>query len=115
MPVSPITTHILDTAKGCPAAGVPISIEIERNGSFTKLGEGVTNADGRVTDLLPHDKPLEAARYRMRFDTNKYFSDNKLEGFYPYVEVVFDIRHPQQHYHVPLLLSPFGFSTYRGS
>ena len=115
MPVSPITTHILDTAKGCPAAGIPIRIEIERSGRFELIGEGVTNSDGRVIDLLPYDKPLETGRYRMRFDTDRYFSDNKTEGFYPYVEVVFDIRQADQHYHVPLLLSPFGFSTYRGS
>jgi 5-hydroxyisourate hydrolase len=113
--ISPITTHILDTAKGCPAAGVAISIEIEQNGSWTKLSSGITNKDGRVTDLLPHDKPLEAGRYRMRFETGMYFADNNLEGFYPYVEVVFDIKSTDQHYHVPLLLSPFGFSTYRGS
>lgn len=115
MPVSPITTHILDTAKGCPAAGVPIKIEIERDGKFVELGAGTTNADGRVTDLLSHERPLETGRYRMRFDTSKYFADNKIEGFYPYVEVVFDIRQTTQHYHIPLLLSPFGFSTYRGS
>ena len=113
--ISPITTHILDTAKGCPASGVPISIEIDRGGSWTKLSSGTTNADGRVPDLLPSDKPLEAGRYRMRFETGKYFSDNKQEGFYPYVEVVFEIKKTDQHYHIPLLLSPFGFSTYRGS
>lgn len=115
MPVSPITTHILDTAKGCPAAGVPIRIEIERNGRFDLIGEGVTNADGRVIDLLPYDRPLEIGRYRMRFETEQYFAESNTMGFYPYVEVVFDLRQPEQHYHIPLLLSPFGFSTYRGS
>ncbi len=115
MPVSPITTHILDTAKGCPAAGVPVSIEIDRAGSWMKLGEGSTNKDGRVTDLLPHDKPLEAGRYRMRFETCKYFEFNNIDGFYPYVEIVFELSQTEQHYHIPLLLSPFGYSTYRGS
>lgn len=115
MPVSPITTHILDTARGCPAQGVPLSIEIERSGKFEILGKGETNSDGRVIDLLPHDRPLEPGRYRMRFETAKYFEEIKSEGFYPYVEVVFEIRNNTQHYHIPLLLSPFGYSTYRGS
>lgn len=115
MPVSPITTHILDTAKGAPAAGVPISIEIERSGKWELLAKGTTNNDGRVMDLLPSDKKLEVARYRMRFETSVYFSTIQVTGFYPYVEVVFDIKAPSEHYHVPLLLSPFGFSTYRGS
>ncbi|MBX9689345.1 MAG: hydroxyisourate hydrolase [Candidatus Obscuribacterales bacterium] len=115
MPLSPITTHILDTARGCPAAGVPLSIELEQDGKFVKLGQGVTNNDGRVTDLLPHDRPLESGRYRMRFETAVYFQAQKIEGFYPYVEIVFEIKNPSQHYHIPLLLSPFGYSTYRGS
>lgn len=115
MPVSPITTHVLDTARGCPAEGVPITIEIDRDGIWKNLGEGITNSDGRITDLLPHDRMVEPARYRMRFDTAKYFAKHKTQGFYPYVEVVFEIRNPEQHYHIPLLLSPFGFSTYRGS
>lgn len=115
MPVSPITTHILDTARGCPAAGVPVSIEFEHNGDWAALAKGKTNNDGRIMDLLPSDKPLEAGRYRMRFETSVYFSENNTQGFYPYVEVVFDITAPSEHYHVPLLLSPFGFSTYRGS
>ena len=115
MPVSPITTHVLDTARGCPAQGVPISIEIERGGTFEPLGKGETNSDGRVTDLLPHDRELEPGRYRMRFETSKYFSANNCSGFYPYVEVVFEIANSKQHYHIPLLLSPFGYSTYRGS
>lgn len=115
MPVSPITTHILDTARGCPAAGVPVSIEIDRNGQFEVLSKGSTNNDGRIMDLLPSDKPLEAGRYRMRFETGTYFSETNVQGFYPYVEVVFEIKAPGEHYHVPLLLSPFGFSTYRGS
>lgn len=115
MPISPITTHVLDTARGCPATGLSVSIEIDRYGTWIKLGEGTANTDGRIADLLPHDRPLEAARYRMRFETGKYFADNKTERFYPYVEVVFDIKHPAQHYHIPLILSPFGFSTYRGS
>jgi 5-hydroxyisourate hydrolase len=115
MPVSPITTHVLDTASGHPATGLPITISIEDNGQWKQVGKGETNADGRITDLLPHDKPLKAARYLMHFDTGTYFRKKSIQGFYPYVEVVFEIKQTTQHYHVPLLLSPFGFSTYRGS
>lgn len=115
MPVSPITTHILDTARGCPAEGVPVSIELEEDGRFQQLANGTTNSDGRIPNLLPHDKPLAAGRYRMRFETAAYFSAQKIEGFYPYVEIVFEIKQPAEHYHIPLLLSPFGYSTYRGS
>lgn len=115
MPQSPITTHILDTTKGCPAAGVPVKLEIEKDGSFLELARGTTNSDGRVPDLLPSEPPLACGRYRIRFETAAYFSANQTKGFYPYVEVVFEIENSNQHYHVPLLLSPFGFSTYRGS
>lgn len=113
--VSPITTHILDTAKGKPAAGVPIKISILSNGSWQQIGAGTTNSDGRVTDLLPSDKPLAPGTYQMHFNTGDYFAANNEKGFYPYVEVTFDIVNVEQHYHVPLLLNPFGYSTYRGS
>ncbi|MGF1957801.1 hydroxyisourate hydrolase, partial [Enterococcus casseliflavus] len=85
-----------------------VQLDIERYGNWTKLADGSTNSDGRVMDLLPHNKALEAGRYRIRFETSKYFAINQIEGFYPYVEVVFDIKTPTQHYHIPLLLSPFG-------
>ncbi len=113
--VSPITTHVLDTALGRPAAGLPISICILKDAEWDRLGEGVTNKDGRITDLLPFDKPLDTGTYRMRFETGHYFRDGGVEGFYPVVEVTFQISKIDQHYHVPLLLSPFGYSTYRGS
>jgi len=112
---SPITTHILDTALGMPAKGVPITLEIQAaDGEFRRVGEGSTNADGRVADLLSAGE-LRVGTYRIRFDTGSYFSQRGIEGFYPYVDVVFDIQAPDQHYHVPLLLNPFGYSTYRGS
>lgn len=115
MPVSPITTHILDTANGKPAQGVPVRLEIERNGAFVVLASSKTNSDGRVPDLLPPEPPLEKGRYRIRFETAVYFQANSTKGFYPYAEIVFDIENTKEHYHIPLLLSPFGYSTYRGS
>jgi 5-hydroxyisourate hydrolase len=112
---SPITTHILDTALGRPASGVPITLEFqESDGTFRRVGQGSTNADGRVADLLAAGD-LRVGTYRIRFDTASYFRQQDGKGFYPYVDVVFSIEAPDEHYHVPLLLNPFGYSTYRGS
>jgi 5-hydroxyisourate hydrolase len=111
-----ISTHILDTARGVPAAGVPLKLERELSpGTFGPVAEGVTNADGRVKDLLPAGQGLAPGVYRMSFDTAAYFKQTLQEGFYPLVQVQFTVRTSDQHYHVPLLLSPYGFSTYRGS
>ena len=112
---SPVTTHVLDTARGRPAAGVPVSLEAGAGAdAWKELGRGATNADGRAADLLPGGT-LQPGRYRLTFDTAAYFKAEGLQGFYPYVQVVFEIRQAGEHYHVPLLLSPFGYSTYRGS
>ncbi|HMO50186.1 MAG TPA: hydroxyisourate hydrolase [Kiritimatiellia bacterium] len=113
---SPITTHVLDTALGQPAAGVPVRLFVEASsGEWTQLSAGTTNADGRVADLLPSDHDLQPGRYRMHFNTEAYFSAVKIAGFYPYADIVFEIRDTSAHYHIPLLLSPYGYSTYRGS
>jgi 5-hydroxyisourate hydrolase len=113
---SPITTHVLDTAKGRPAAGVPVRLDRRKaDGSWETVGRGVTNSDGRAAELLPEAPRPGTGLYRMCFDTAAYFQQHKLEGFYPYVEVVFELTKPGEHHHVPLLLSPFGYSTYRGS
>ena len=112
--MSPITTHVLDTARGGPAAGVPIRLEVQEAGAWRELAAGVTNSDGRVHGLLP-EGGLEARTYRMSFETGVYFTSLGLKGFYPYAQIVFEIHEPEEHYHVPLLLSPFGYSTYRGS
>jgi len=113
--MSAITTHVLDTARGRPAAGVPVTLEIEAAGGWILLGKGTTNADGRLSDLLAKETAIEAGVYRLIFDTSTYFTGGNVEAFYPLVTVVFKIENPGQHYHVPLLLSPFGYSTYRGS
>lgn len=114
--MSGITTHVLDTARGRPAQGVPVTLEVEEGaGHWRELGRGVTDADGRARQLLAAETSLAAGTYRLRFDTGSYFSSQKFEGFYPDVTVVFTVRNASQHYHVPLLLSPYGYSTYRGS
>jgi len=113
--MSGITTHVLDISQGRPAAGVPVILEIAASGGWQTVGEGITNADGRAADLLTANSPIAPGVYRLSFDTAKYFDDQNTQGFYPQVTVVFKIENADQHYHVPLLLSPFGYSTYRGS
>jgi 5-hydroxyisourate hydrolase len=113
--MSAITTHVLDTSRGQPAAGVPVTLEVEAAGGWILLAKGTTNADGRIPDLLSEETAVETGVYRLIFDTARYFAGNSVEAFYPQVTVVFKIENPGQHYHVPLLLSPFGYSTYRGS
>ena len=109
--MSGITTHVLDTSRGRPAAGVPV--RLERGGAM--LASGRTDADGRLRELLPPHVELHAGVYRLVFDTGVYFREAGVEAFYPHVAIDFEVRDPAQHYHVPLLLSPFGYSTYRGS
>ncbi len=112
--MSGITTHVLDTSRGRPAAGVPVTLEIEAVGGWTLVGKGSTNADGRISDLTASDS-VAAGVYRLIFDTATYFGGQNIKSFYPQVTVTFKIEDATQHYHVPLLLNPFGYSTYRGS
>ena len=112
--MSAITTHVLDTSRGCPAAGIPVILEREAAGVWELIGSGITNTDGRITDLLPGES-IETGVYRLLFNTGRYFATQNAQTFYPEVIVIFNIEHSDQHYHVPLLLSPFGYSTYRGS
>lgn len=113
--MSAITTHVLDIARGRPAAGVPIVLEIRRAGAFTAVGRGETDADGRLRTLLPAGTALERGVYRITFDTGAYFAALGIEGFYPEASIVFEVKAEKEHHHVPLLLSPYGYSTYRGS
>jgi 5-hydroxyisourate hydrolase len=108
-----ISTHILDTTLGRPAAGVAVTLEREEAGAWHAVGNGVTDPDGRVKQLLlgtPHD-----GTYRITFAVDGYFKSTKTEAFYPVVTIQFRIKNAAEHYHVPLLLNPFGYSTYRGS
>ena len=112
--MSPITTHVLDTSLGKPAAGITVCIEMKTPAEWSQLGNGITNEDGRVTDLMEAGT-LTAGHYRLTFATAEYFAAQNVEGFYPQVQIEFEINQTNQHYHVPLLLNPFGYSTYRGS
>ena len=111
---SPITTHILDTHLGKPAQDVPIQLRALKKGSFVDIASGRTDDDGRITNLLPAG-PIDPGIYQMRFDTEAYHSGLGIQGFYPEVVVTFEIKSSDEHYHIPLLLSPFAYSTYRGS
>lgn len=113
--MSPITTHVLDVALGRPAAGVPVQLaELGTDGAWHELARGVTNADGRVVDLLEPGS-LGAHTYRLTFDLDTYFPATGRRSFYPEAVVTFRVDMPSEHYHVPLLLSPFGYTTYRGT
>ncbi len=112
---SPITTHVLDTSLGRPAVGVAVSLEwLSASGEPWHCAEGVTNSDGRVVDLLELED-FKPGQYRLIFATGAYYARQSISTFYPQVQIEFTVADVAQHYHVPLLLSPFGYSTYRGS
>lgn len=113
--MSQITTHVLDTSLGRPAAGVPVILEFERaGGDWKELSRGATDGDGRLAGPLAPGTLVEGT-YRLTFDTQTYFQSRRIEGLYPQVTVIFRVRDIKQHYHIPLLLAPYGYSTYRGS
>lgn len=112
--MSHITSHILDTSKGRPAEGIVIILFQAQDAQWTEIARGITNADGRTTDLLEKSVWLQHGVYKMRFETKNYFEKGHVDSFYPCVEIIFDVT-TNEHYHIPLLLSPFGYSTYRGS
>jgi 5-hydroxyisourate hydrolase len=110
-----ISTHILDTSLGRPASGVPLTLAFMNNGVWSLINDVVTDADGRCKYLLPPTQPLQRGSYRIHFETAAYFQQNHLEGLYPFVEIVFTVSDNDQHYHIPLLLTANGYTTYRGS
>ena len=112
MSVSHVTTHVLDTGAGLPAAGVAVVLYANDGGSWAPLARGTTDADGRAKDLGPEQ--LAAGKYRLNFATGAYYAQQGTATFFPEVDLVFEVT-GAEHYHVPLLLSPFAYSTYRGS
>ena len=114
--MSAITTHVLDISRGRPARGVAVSLERETSdGGWQQIGKGATDADGRARDLMTDGSVLSEGVYRLTFGTGAYFAAQKIESFYREVVIAFTVSDSAHHYHVPLLLSPFGYSTYRGS
>lgn len=112
--MSQLTTHILDTTAGKPAENVNIILYLGGNDTWIELARGQTNNDGRLLNLLQADQLLKPGIYKLRFETKDYFDGLGLKTFYPFVEIIIDVD-SDDHYHVPLLLNPFGYSTYRGS
>ena len=104
-----VSTHVLDAVAGCPATGIPVVLESRRDDAWDQIASGTTDADGRVSELAAS---TAAGVYRLRFDVEGYFGG---ETFYPEVVVVFRVTDAAAHHHVPVLLSPFAYSTYRGS
>jgi 5-hydroxyisourate hydrolase len=115
--MSPITTHVLDLTLGRPAAGMAVSLAIRPADAddWHDLARGVTDADGRLADLLPRSHDLAPGAYRLHFDTAAYFRALGARSFHAEVAITFLVEDPSQHHHVPLLISPFGYTTYRGS
>lgn len=114
---SPVTSHVLDTSRGRPAANMQVELQHCQSGHWVTVNTGHTNSDGRVaTDLVPQNAEFVPGTYRMVFSTQAYFDATGVtEYFYPEVTIAFVVKDPTQHYHVPLLINPFGYSTYRGS
>ena len=110
----PVTSHVLDTSSGHPASGLTITLSRSEGGAWTRLQQATTDGDGRAADLVP-GQLLAAGVYKLHFATGAYYSAREVETFYPYAEVVFNVTNPEAHYHVPLLINPFGYTTYRGS
>ena len=113
--MSQLTTHVLDTSLGKPASGISVTLaEIDADGNWNEIANGTTNSDGRIGDLLLSETKLMPKVYRLVFHTERYFTNQNIKAFYPFVPIVFEIL-DDSHYHVPLLLNPYGYSTYRGS
>ena len=112
--MSAITTHVLDISRGCPAAGMRVELQVCNGDEWSSLGIAVTDDHGRCATLMGERK-LQSGSYRLLFDAGSYFKIQLKETFYSEIPIVFEIVSPEAHYHVPLLISPFGYSTYRGN
>lgn len=114
MAKSPITTHVLDTMHGCPAGNIAVSLFRLQDEEWTLLATDLTNDDGRCNKLIV-PAYFVAGRYKLHFFVEEYFKKLNIDFFYPFVEIVFDVKDATEHYHVPILLNAFGYTTYRGS
>jgi 5-hydroxyisourate hydrolase/2-oxo-4-hydroxy-4-carboxy-5-ureidoimidazoline decarboxylase len=111
---SHLTTHALDTSIGIPAKHMLITLKGLRNNEWKPMSVGITNTDGRISDVLPPGRLLIPGNYTMTFNTANYYKNNNQKGFYPEASIQFEVT-DGSHYHIPLLINPFGYSTYRGS
>lgn len=113
---NPMSVHVLDMQTGLPSAGVQVELDrLGQGGRWERIGSGVTNQDGRIEALYPAAQRLEKGDYRVTFQTGAWYRQQRVDAFYPVVQLVLHVDGRLPHYHVPLLLSPFGYTTYRGS
>jgi 5-hydroxyisourate hydrolase len=113
--MSGISTHVLDLALGRPAVGVHVRLEREDGGVWREVAHGETDVDGRISSVLGPGERFESGRFRLGFETGSYFRAQGSGCFHPYIEIAFEVRDAGEHYHVPLLVTPHSYSTYRGS
>ena len=112
---NPLSVHVLNLENGLPSPGVNVTLEKHVGQNWQPLAQGVTNEQGRIGELFPDKQAMEAGQYRVVFKTGDYFKKAGRDTFFPEIPVIFEVKNVDQHYHIPLLLSPYGFSTYRGS
>ncbi len=112
---NPLSVHVLNLQDGLPSSDVSVTLEKQEGQGWSMLNKGVTNEQGRITGLYPEGKTLEKGTYRVTFKTGEWFQKHQTASFFPEVPVIFNVDGSLPHYHIPLLISPYGFSTYRGS
>ena len=112
---NPLSVHVLNLQDGLPSSEVKVSLEEQKNGKWVQLSQATTNEQGRIPALYPEGKKLEKGMYKVTFNTGDWFKENKQKSFFPEVPVIFEVDGSVEHYHIPLLLSPYGYSTYRGN
>ncbi|ENW04344.1 hydroxyisourate hydrolase [Acinetobacter beijerinckii] len=112
---NPLSVHVLNLENGLPSAGVKVILEKQENNQWKQLSTGTTNQQGRITDLYPKDAAFQKGIYKVTFKTGEWFEHEKQTSFFPEVPVIFTVDGKLEHYHIPLLISPYGYSTYRGN
>lgn len=112
---NPLSVHVLNLQDGLPSSEVKVSLEEQKNGKWVQLSQATTNEQGRIPALYPEGKKLEKGMYKVTFKTGDWFTAHKQKSFFPEVPVIFEVDGSVEHYHIPLLLSPYGYSTYRGN
>ena len=115
MAANPLSVHVLNLETGVPSAGLQVTLEQHSGNQWQALGQGVTNEQGRIAALFPEQRSFAPGEYRVVFKTGDYYRKVGHDTFFPEIPVIFEVKDTGQHYHIPLLLSPYGFSTYRGS
>jgi len=112
---NPLSVHVLNLENGTPTPGISVDLEHKEQGKWVKLSSGVTDKNGRISALFPTDKQYETGDYKVVFKTGDYYQKVQHASFFPEIPVIFHMDKSESHYHIPLLLSPYGYSTYRGN